>query len=177
MKIFIKNKISEGFTLVEALVAIAILLLVVTATLGAASNALSTNTFSREQVTAYFLAQEAIEDIKNIRHENNLNSAGAWLCGSGTSFTGFCNAETPFGINNSGTGVIGFVNCINSTSCLLKFDSSTGLYGSVGQASPFTRIVQIAKSGDSALVTVTISWTKGNRESSLTVQETLYNWL
>lgn len=63
-----------GFTILETLVAISILLLALTAPLVIVSQALRSSYFSRDQITAYYLAQEAIEYLRNKRDNQGLTS-------------------------------------------------------------------------------------------------------
>lgn len=69
-----KNK-SRGFTILETLVAIAILVLALTAPLAIVAQALRSSYYARDQVTAYFLAQEAVEFLRNKRDNAGLQSA------------------------------------------------------------------------------------------------------
>jgi len=63
----------RAFTLVETLVAITVLLLSIAAPLSIAANALFSAYYARDQITAYYLAAEAIEYIKNSRDTTFLN--------------------------------------------------------------------------------------------------------
>ncbi len=67
------EKIKRGFTLVETLVAITVLLLSISAPLTIAAKALFAAYYSRDQITAYYLAEEAIEYVKNARDTTFLN--------------------------------------------------------------------------------------------------------
>lgn len=64
---------SAGFTLIETLVAITVLVLSVTAPLEIAAKALFSAFHARDQITSYYLASEAIEYIKNARDTTFLN--------------------------------------------------------------------------------------------------------
>lgn len=66
----LKNNIknNSGFTMIESLVAIFIILLAITGPMVFAQNGLRTAFLSRDQITAFFLAQDVIESIKNYRN-------------------------------------------------------------------------------------------------------------
>ena len=66
-----------GFTILETLVAISILVVALTAPLAIVSQALQSSYFARDQVTAYFLAQEAIEFLRNKRDNAGLQSSAS----------------------------------------------------------------------------------------------------
>ncbi|MEK7646087.1 MAG: prepilin-type N-terminal cleavage/methylation domain-containing protein [Patescibacteria group bacterium] len=68
------RKQNSGFTLIETLVAVTILMIAVAGPLVAASRSLNAALYSGDQMTASFLAQEAMEIIKNIRS----NNVGIW---------------------------------------------------------------------------------------------------
>lgn len=72
----------RGFTILETLVAISILVLALTAPLVIVSQALQTSYFSRDQITAYYLAQEAVEYLRNKRDNQGLQenaTAEGWV--------------------------------------------------------------------------------------------------
>src|SRR3989344_1002071 len=70
----------EGFTLIESLVAISILVAVITGTTKAIQTGISSYIFSKDQIIAFYLAQEGFEQLRNIRDENSLNDRN-WLSG------------------------------------------------------------------------------------------------
>lgn len=92
-----RNK--QGFTLVETLVAISILMIAITGPLTIASKALTTALTSRDQVIATFLVQDVHEYIHNIK-DRNLYRNNPWLqdLGNGTS----CTVSSPCIIDTSG---------------------------------------------------------------------------
>src|SRR3989344_8567617 len=71
---------SGGFTIIESLVAIAILVLAITATASAIQTSISSYIFSKDQIIAFYLAQEGLEQVRNIRDENALVGRN-WLTG------------------------------------------------------------------------------------------------
>lgn len=65
-----KNK---GFTLIETLVAIFILVISITGPMTAAQNSLKASFLARDQIVAFYLAQDAIEFIKNYRDNSSID--------------------------------------------------------------------------------------------------------
>jgi len=95
-----KKNIASGFTLVEALVAISILLIAIASPMTIAQKGLMDATLSRNEMTASFLAQDAIEGVKNIRDYVALNgtpaNSASWLCAfDGSSPCTFANSGGP----------------------------------------------------------------------------------
>ncbi len=67
----------KAFTLIETLVAISILTIALTGPLAVIAQALKSSYFARDQITAYYLAQEAVEYIRNQRDINGLKGIDA----------------------------------------------------------------------------------------------------
>lgn len=78
----ILNK-KTGFTVIESLVAIFILVISLTGPMVFSQSGLRASFISRDQITAFFLAQDAIEYVKNVRDDNVLKNisgtATNWL--------------------------------------------------------------------------------------------------
>ena len=73
-KSFIKrNTKNTGFTLVETLVAIAILMIAIAGPLTVAEKGLSAAIYARDKLIGSYLAQDGMEAIKNIVDTNELN--------------------------------------------------------------------------------------------------------
>ena len=64
----------EGFTLVESLVAIAIVALAISGPLWAAGNSLRVAQVAQDQLTASSLSQEAVEYVRAVRDDDYLNA-------------------------------------------------------------------------------------------------------
>jgi prepilin-type N-terminal cleavage/methylation domain-containing protein len=79
--IFPKASNDQGFTIIETLVAIFILLISITGPMVFSQNGLRAAFQSRDQITAFYLAQDAIEYVKNIRDHNVLDRNVNWLDG------------------------------------------------------------------------------------------------
>jgi type II secretory pathway pseudopilin PulG len=71
-----KTNDKTGLTLVETLVAISILTIAVIGPLGIIAQALHTSYYTRDQMTAHYLAQEAIEYVRNLRDNKSIEITG-----------------------------------------------------------------------------------------------------
>ena len=169
MKITNKKK-NRGFTLIETLVAISILLVSISAPMTIASKGLASSYFARDQITGFYLAQDAVEYIRNTR-DNNFLSGSGWLNGfpdtSGALFT----VDTTDGV---------MALCPIEGCPTLDFNSSTGFYSHNdlnGDASIFSRAVSIqAINANEIIISVTISWSTGTFSRSFSVKENILNW-
>jgi len=75
----------RGFTLVETLVAITVLLIAIVAPLSIVANSINATYAARDQMTAVYLASEAIEIIRQKRDTNVMQGGTAsWDDGFGT---------------------------------------------------------------------------------------------
>jgi prepilin-type N-terminal cleavage/methylation domain-containing protein len=173
----------SGFTLLETLVAIAILSLAIGAAFGVVSNSIQNSTIAKDQITAFFLAQEGMEFIKNIRDQNALHNINiepatvSWLSHfGGTSgdpdcFGKACMIDSPLAGVTVCTG--GFGTCSN-----LKQDPVTGVYGytAAWPDSNFKREIQFTTvSSDEVKVAIKMTWLTRGQTKTFTVTESLFN--
>ncbi len=184
-------KYQKGFTLLETMIAIFILTLAITGPIYISSLAIKASVESRDTVTAHYLAQEAIEVIRNNRDTNALN----------------LNMTSSTNPNNWLDNITGVVSCINNpgdtaTICKLEkndndeyiftictticpkltFDKNGNdiIYGSVSSIdnSKFTRTIYLQKvtdSNDEIIVNVKISWNHKGANKQIIFKENLYN--
>lgn len=61
---------SRGFTLIETMVAIALLMVALIPPMSLAAQSLTTAYFARDQITAFYLAQEGVEIVRSVRDAN-----------------------------------------------------------------------------------------------------------
>ena len=185
----IKLNFKKGFTLLEALVAVSILMVAVVAPMTIAQKGLSSATYSKSQMIASYLAQDAIEYIKNVRDQVSIRNSFEWdkLWDSNESPNLFiCLAPNPSDPGceidtNSGGGV----GLVRSYTDGVLYKDADGFYGldSVGtDKTIFTRKINITLNDDDldangneyeALVTVTVGWTGGN---SVEVKTLIFNY-
>jgi prepilin-type N-terminal cleavage/methylation domain-containing protein len=169
----------KGFTLVETLVAVGILVIAILGTFTAAQSGLSSTIFSKEQIAAFELAQEGVEQIRNIRDQNGLLSQ-PWLTGISASpsdpcyFGNTCTVDAvKGGVPTKCTGGAG--------SCpILRQDSSTGFFSYSPLTlplSPYRREIQLTSINDhEASILVTVYWSKGPVNNKFSVRENIFNW-
>ena len=69
------RRLTTGFTLIETLVAISLLTVAIVVPMSLVTKSLSTAYYARDQVTAFHLAQEAIEIVRHVRDNNILENA------------------------------------------------------------------------------------------------------
>ncbi len=157
----------NGFTLVEGLVAIAILVLVITFVLNVIQGSLKPLAHSQAQIVASFLAQETIETVRNIRDENFLKGRN-WLYGLDECIVGVCRIS-----------IFSYPRvdlCTDGTCGKLRYDTETGRYGYESEwiESEFTRETEIDENPyfGRATVSVTVRWSTGE----LIMKETLYEF-
>lgn len=162
-------KKNTGFTLVETLVAVAILMIAIAGPLTVAEKGLSAAIYARDQLTASYLAQDAVEEVKNMTDTNELagNDLNTWLKNNGTggiSNLVACTSGFPCTIDT-------YTNDIEACSGQCAALSSTTVgYRQLqsppaGQASIFTRYFYIS--------TTTLNVTDGNAAAKVVVN---VNW-
>lgn len=167
-----KLEIKKGFSLIEVLVAISILLTSVTPTLFVASKGILFAGASENRVTASYLAEEVIEYIRNVR-DNNLLDNKPWLQGLSTCTGGaVCVVDVP----NDTVCKLGSAGC----SSLVR-RSGAGLFNhNTGEATVFNREVTIetVSAGEEVVVEVTVTWPGATRQQqTLKMRPHLFNWL
>jgi len=159
------KNLNSGFTLLEALVAVSILMVAVVAPMTVAQKGLSSATYSKSQMIASYLAQDAIEYIKNVRDQVSIRNSFDWngLWGAGGFFE-LCQSPYLCKIDTNASGGAGLVQAYNNGDILSK--DANGFYGFTGTLTIFSRKIQVALSDDldsngnkyKALVTVTVGW-------------------
>lgn len=196
MKTILRQK-NKGFTIIETLVAISLLLLAITGPMVFAQTGLRAAFQSRDQITAFHLAHDAIEFIKNRRDHLILEKdSESWLdafdgCESeSNSREGGCTLDTTTArgdvrecdFNGAlATGCLG-ENPNGQQDSHLKIDADDGgVIGFDGSAnSIFSRTVYVDEGADpqEARVTVIVRWRShenlGVRE--IQVVEYARNW-
>jgi len=172
---------ARAFTLIETFVAISVLLITLVGPLTLAEQALKSAYYSRDEITAYYLAQEGIELVRAVRDYNYLNGY-SWLtsldeCTDATPCEEDFTSSLP-GIQQCQNGI-----CGSRTLGPLTIDS-LGLYDyNQGGASPFTRTLTIGSvapngnGGDEVIATVNVTWVSVGISQHINLSEHFFNWL
>ena len=189
-------KKQSGFSLVETLVAISILLIVIVGPMTISMRTAKSSTFASEQVQAFFLAQEGLELAKKARDElvtrhfydpTNLNYRPTpWANFTDASGSGqyrFCYASTGCGLSWAvfSSGLLSGINCNSSpTACRLYLNTSGYpffVYGAGAAETKFARRIYFTDMGDAVAVRSVVTWRTGSlvAEQNVTLDTYLYN--
>jgi prepilin-type N-terminal cleavage/methylation domain-containing protein len=195
------NKFSElkrGLTLVETLVAISILTIAVVGPLGIIGQALHSSYYTRDQVTAYYLSQEAIEYVRNLRDMQSINITNQYLSGTAEASLPLWTSGATAGL--FGTGIIlpsgnnrslsySLVRSSNAYS-FISYDSaaflkinSNGIYGDTSDPtapnSKFKREIYFKNgrigNGQDLIMVVNVYWPSGSSVAKFTLEEYFTN--
>lgn len=166
-----KNK-KNGFTLVECLVAISILIIGILSGFILVTKALYNATVIQDRLTASFLAQEGIELVRNIRDTNFIRSLNE------SDINWRRNLEDGCYIVEAYEEKITLTKSPCDSRKLFLYDENLGLYNyQKGEQTPFSREIKIEKiSADEIRVISYLKWKTKNTDFDLEVEDHLYNW-
>lgn len=178
-----KTNIQKGFTIIETLVATSILVVAVMGALSAVQSGLSSYIYSKDQIIAFYLAQEAYEQIRNLRDENNLidPNGTSWL----NRFAGMPSDPCYFGKKCIVSSLIfsggpnGVAECPSGICDYLRQDSATGVYGynNAWPLTQFRREVRLSSvNTNEIVVSVNVYWNKGTVARQFKIRGNLLNW-
>jgi len=196
----------KGFTLIETLVAITIVLLAVLGPFELVKQSLTASYVARDQLVANALAEEGLEHVRWLRDDNYLRMSATpntpdltWLSGlDGTPYWGStANCFTANGCFVQALDGDGFEGGVMSaygqalpcaTDCPLLWRDQEGVYthwtnggGNQLTPTPFRRRVrleQVDGSQDTVVkVIVTVTFESAHTPFTVTVEDYLYNWL
>jgi len=170
---------TTGYSLVEVLIAITILLLAIAGPLTIATKGLQTSYFARDQLTAFMLAQEGIELIIALRNEAVIseingtppfdlgrNNLWSWSGVTGTNHIDSCFTANGCNVSSYDESIIdNFRPCgANGANCELNFHAARnrGKYhvGTGGFETQFTRVINLTQRGSDREIDVvsTVTW-------------------
>ena len=197
MKHLLKQKIARGFTLIETLIAVLILTTAVAGPLTIASKGLTATLVAKDQISAFYLAQDAVEYVHFLRDSACL-AAGpqpSGGCPVGTWLSGLVNCTSADGSKSCYFDSLEHnpqlpATCV--TGCpVMQYDGSSHSfnYNPDTANAPFTpqRYVRtvtmqndptgVATPIDEAILTVTMTWSDmGGITHTAVVRENLFRW-
>lgn len=166
----ISTQKNNGFTIIETLVAVAILMISIAGPLTIAHKGLLTAIQARDQVTASYLAQDAMEYVKNLR-DNNKIATRLWL-------TGFesCNSEA----NRCGVDTLnGPIFQCRTSPCVLYKDNSGYSHTRAGNTQ-FTRYFYFLPNSSNtaeATLVVEVTWDSGTIKNLVSYKSEIFDVL
>lgn len=181
----IRDKQNNGFTLIETLVAVSLMVIAIVAPMSLVSQSLTTAYYARDQVAAYSLAQEGIETVRAVRDGNILANA---LTGSSNDLLASIPINQNFRADARIAGGTGLVSCGIQPCPVLQVDTTNTLYGydSGWNDTKFRRTINAKYVGPAAInggqdeirVTVTVTWeTATGRTRSFKMYSNMYRWV
>jgi len=171
-----KNK-KDGFTLIETMVALTIITFAILGPVSLATYSIKASTLSKNNVIASFLAQDAMEYIRNWRDSNYLQGEGDWLYGikGGCVNPNGCYVDTTLPYDSGGA----INNCGGGGCDFLKYDNVLKEYNHAsGEDTIFRRKYRIREdvNDQEATILITISWDDGAGTRSFEVEDHIFNW-
>ncbi len=195
MKI-INYKKEEGFTLVETLIAISILMIAIASPINLAQKALSSAVLSRDQMTASFLAQDGLEATKNLRDEIAIRSDSTdWLapfrnkcvcdnqtkqCSFDSSEKYYCNIDST--LKDLSGSIIGSDEPAKANPLIIETNNGVFTKYDIGKAggmpSKFARLINIKQTEDpnEAIIQVRVCWPYPSCEQKIDIKDFIYNY-
>lgn len=196
MKLFISllpQRTPRGFTLVETLIAVTVLVFAVIGPFALAAQSLRAAHNARSELFATYLALEGIEILHSIRDNNSADDATVarthWLdnitngCAPGC-VPDIAEHASP---NVWTTQVLSTCPNPNSNCAKIYYNSSTGLYrqgfnsapGAPWSITPYTRFLTITavNAQRQLLIKSTVTYLGyGHKTQTLSITDNLYNW-
>ena len=178
---YIKQK---GFTLIETLIAITVLLIAIVAPMSLASEGILAARLAQDQIVAFYLAQEGVEAVRNLRDENRFNR-GPMLSGDLSDCVVTDPGASPSmaqpGCYIDTTDSFRVQNCVGACPIIRKDnDIYTYRIGSNFEDTKYRRQIRAWYVNGSAQqemrVEVTIFWPFRNTQRSYTLRSNLTNW-
>ena len=171
----------QGFTLIETLVAVLLLTTAIAGPLTIASKSLIAAVVAKDQVTAFFLAQDAVEFIRFARDTNRLQNSD-WLEGAGVDLINCkganCYVDTTLANAPTACGATCPVLKYHNTDKKFTYSNPSG---TTIVNTLFRRTIQLTVGSNpgEALLVVRVEWsdTAGLAQPrSVEVRESIFDW-
>ena len=179
---------SSGFTLIETLVAVLLLAMSIAGPLTIASKGLTSTLVAKDQFIGFYLAQDAIEQVRFLRDSACLATPGdstgcpgsAWLQGLNNCL----DSVSPDGciLDSLATNPPSPAACTGGVCETMRYDATNHIFN-YNPAMPLTpqkfiRTVKITNTADEAVVTVEVNWSDraGITRVPIKVRESIFRW-
>lgn len=193
---------NNGFTLVETLVAVTILVVASLGPIAIAAQGIASAAYAKDQVTASYLAQEGVEFVRHVRdsyaleHDGNMsNEAGEadyWLgplvgtcLNSSGQQSGDCQVSAYDAISDGGNGedkcTVGSTDTCEALKIQTNVSPSSPLsyfgYAGGSQTTQFTRTISIKNGTDDhhKIIEVRMDWVTKGKPKTYTLKENIFN--
>lgn len=182
---------TKGYSLIEVLVAIAILLVATVGPMTIASRSMQSASFSNEKTTALFLAQEGIEAFIAIRNDKTIEAFAAgdistswdWVTGPDIAkCLGAQGCNTDFASDNPLNDI---VSCSPPGNCRVDFNEASprarySTHAAGGTESPYTRVIVLTPDTVNKGIKIesTVSWEShlfGGAEQKVILNGAIFN--
>lgn len=180
--------ISAGFTLIETMVAVSLLSVAIVAPMALAAQSLASAYYARDQVTAFYLAQEGIESVRSVRDGNILRDSQ----GAGVNLLNGIPTGVPFVIDTrtNQTWTTCTTNPLKTDGAFYGYGTDPCITNDPGWTATYFRrtltacFVQASGACDNSgatdeiTLTSTVTWSSGGfSQRSVTISENLYRWV
>jgi prepilin-type N-terminal cleavage/methylation domain-containing protein len=164
---------SAGFTIIEVMMAIFVLTVAVGGSFALIQQTLVSASINQQKLIAYYLAQEGIEIVRNIRDSNWLEKRSV----PDIPWDDAISDNLSVGQSQNYLTAYNESELISFEDKVLNLDED-GFYSySSGTPTRFKREITIAKTDiDSFKVSVKIQWSERGRTHNVEVIDHLYNW-
>ncbi len=165
----------RGFTLIESIVAIFILLIAIVMPMAVVARALFAANYAQDQITAVYLAQEGVELIRNARDNNVLSGSALWDQGNLSNCYG-ANGCYVDAIHSNST-----VNACSGTCPYVQEDMGGGIswYGNDSDwgNTKYIRTIKLSKISDYEIkINSTVIWETRTSPRTVLVEDVITNW-
>ena len=163
-KIF-KRDNKKGFSLLEIMVSIFVLLVGILGVSNVVLSTILTHTLNKDRLVASYLAQEGVELVRNMRDTNWVISRNF---GAGFPSSGWWEID----VKNQK------LQRLSGSGRYLKIDPTSGMFQyDFGKETPFKRKIRFIRQGNQYIeVEVVVEWQRLRRNYSVQVSTYLYNW-
>lgn len=169
----INNK--RGFTILETLVAITILMLAIVGPLTASQKSLVASLYAKDQIVAAYLAQDAMEYLKNTR--DTTLSGGTFS--DWVTLYSVCTSANPCSID---TYLATFLQCGNACLIYDRGDRYTNSSASPGKATIYSRSFYLDRTAaatsdasNEVRVVVRVYWTNSRTPNEVLLESQFFN--